>query len=126
MNNDIYNHLKFKLGTEYDSFEFQVISIPPYEFLENNLSLVSYEYFGDTSKILGFITKHIFLYFNADILMRVELLYRGDKVKTIKRKLEELNITFPDNVTLKLFYSIGTGLTILMYQNKVLDSFYKY
>lgn len=126
MNNDIYNHLKFELGTEYDSFEFQVISIPPYEFLENNLSLVSYEYFGDNSKVLGIITKHIFFYFNADVLMRVELHYRGDKVKTLKRKLEELNVAFPINVTLKLFYSATTGLTVLIYQNKVLDSFYKY
>lgn len=126
MNNDIYNYLKFKLGTDYDSFEFQVISIPPYEFLDNNLSLVSYEYFGDNSKILEITTKHIFFYFNADVLMRVELLYRGDKVKSLKRKLEELNVAFPINVTLKLFYSATTGLTVLMYQNKVLDSFYKY
>lgn len=126
MNNDIYNHLKFELGTEYDSFEFQVISIPPYEFLENNLSLVSYEYFGDNSKVLGIITKHIFLYFNADVLMRVELLYRGDKVITLKRMLEELNVAFPNDVTLKLYYSENTFLTILMYQDKVLDSFYKY
>lgn len=126
MNNDIYNHLKFELGTEYYSFEFQVISIPPYEFLENNLSLMSYEYFGDSSKILEITTKHIFLYFNADILMRVELHYRGDKVKTLKRKLEELNVAFPINVTLKLYYSATTDLTVLMYQNKVLDSFYKY
>ncbi|WP_312090051.1 hypothetical protein [Chryseobacterium sp.] len=126
MNNDIYNHLKFKLGTEYDSFEFQVISIPPYEFLENNLSLVSYEYFGDKSKILGITTKHIFLYFNADILMRVELLYRGDKVKALKRKLEELNVAFPVSITLKLYYSDNTDLTVLMYQDKVLDSFYSY
>lgn len=126
MTNDFYNYLKFGLGTEYDFFEFQVISIPPYEFLENNLSLESYEYFGDNSKVLGLITKHIFLYFNADVLMRVELLYRGDKVKTLKRKLEELNVTFPNYTTLKLYYSENTGLTILMYQDKVLDSFYKY
>lgn len=126
MNNDIYNYLKFELGTGYELYEFQVISIPPYEFLENNLSLVSYEYFGDNSKILGIITKHIFLYFNADVLMRVELLYRGDKVKALKRKLEELNVAFPINVTLKLYYSATTDLTVLMYQNKVLDSFYKY
>lgn len=126
MNNDIYNYLKFEVGKEYDFFEFQVISIPPYEFLENNLSLESYEYFGDNSKVLGLITKHIFLYFNADVLMRVELLYRGNKVKTLKRKLEELNVTFTVNLTLKLFYSEITGLTVLMYQNKVLDSFYKY
>lgn len=126
MNNDIYNYLKFELGTEYDFFEFQVISIPPYEFIENNLSLVPYEYFGDNSKILGIITKHIFLYFNADVLMRVELLYRGDKIKTLKRKLEELNVAFPNDTTLKLYYSENRGLTILMYQDKVLDSFYKY
>lgn len=126
MNNDIYNYLKFEVGKEYDFFEFQVISIPPYEFLENNLSLESYEYFGDNSKVLGLITKHIFLYFNADVLMRVELIYKGDKVKNLKRKLEQLKIVIPTNITLKLYYSLTTGFTILMYQNKVLDSFYKY
>lgn len=126
MNNGIYNYLKFELGTEYIYFEFQVIIIPPYEFLENNLSLESYEYFGDNSKVLGLITKHIFLYFNADVLMRVEMMYKGDKVKNLKRKLEQLEVALPTNITLKLYYSLTTRLTVLMYQNKVLDNFYKY
>lgn len=126
MNNGIYNYLKFELGTEYIYFEFQVIIIPPYEFLENNLSLESYEYFGNNSKVLGLITKHIFLYFNADVLMRVEMIYKGDKVKNLKRKLEQLEVALPTNIILKLYYSLTTRLTVLMYQNKILDNFYKY
>lgn len=126
MNNDIYNHLKFTLGDEYASFEHEVITVPPYEFLENNLSLESYEYFGENSKILGIITKHIFLYFNADVLMRVELTFIGDKVKALKKKLESLKVILPSNISLKLYYSKDTELTILMYQNRVLESFYNY
>lgn len=126
MKNDLYKHLKFRLDDEHNDFEFEVISVPPYEFIENNLSLVPYEYFGNINEVLGLKVKQILLYFNADRLMRVELKYRENKVERLKNKLEEFTITFPSSVTLKLYYQEEENLTILMYQKEVLNTFYDF
>lgn len=126
MINDIYQHLKFRLDDEHQNFEFEIISVPPYEFIENNLSLVSYEYFGEINEILGLKVKQILLYFNADRLMRVELKYRENKVEKLKNKLEEFTVSFPSSVTLKLYYQQEDNLTVLMYQKEVLNRFYDF
>ncbi|AZA82150.1 hypothetical protein C1637_10035 [Chryseobacterium lactis] len=126
MINDIYEHLKFRLDDEHQDFEFEIISVPPYEFIENNLSLVSYEYFGEINEILGSKVKQVLLYFNADRLMRVELKYKENKVESLKNKLEEFTVSFPSSVTLKLYYQQEDNLTILMYQKEVLNRFYDF
>ncbi|SEW49369.1 hypothetical protein SAMN05421841_4147 [Chryseobacterium wanjuense] len=126
MKNDLYKHLKFRLDDEHNDFEFEAISVPTYEFIENNLSLVPYEYFGDINEVLGLKVKQILLYFNADRLMRVELKYKENKVERLKNKLEEFTITFPSSVTLKLYYHEEENLTILMYQKEVLNKFYDF
>ncbi|WP_312900577.1 hypothetical protein [Chryseobacterium taichungense] len=126
MINDIYKHLKFRLDDEHQDFEFEIISVPPYEFIENNLSLVSYEYFGEINEILGLKVKQILLYFNADRLMRVELKYRENNVERLKNKLEEFTVSFPSSVTLKLYYQQEDNLTVLMYQKEVLNRFYDF
>ncbi|WP_295220783.1 hypothetical protein [uncultured Chryseobacterium sp.] len=126
MKNDIYKHLKFRLDDEHNDFEFDIISVPPYEFIENNLSLVPYEYFGDINEVLGLKVKQILLYFNADRLMRVELKYRENMVENLKSRLKEFTITLPNSVALKLYYHEEENLTILMYQKKVLNKFYDF
>ena len=126
MKNDIYKYLKFRLDDEHNDFEFEIISVPPYEFIENNLSLVTYEYFGDINEILGLKVKQILLYFNADRLMRVELKYRENMIEILKNKLEEFTSSFHNSVTLKLYYQEEENLTILMYQKEVLNKFYDF
>ncbi|MDO3427173.1 hypothetical protein QWT87_20035 [Chryseobacterium sp. APV1] len=126
MINNIYEHLKFRLDDEHQDFEFEIISIPPYEFIENNLSLVPYEYFGEINEVLGLKVKQVLLYFNADRLMRVELKYKENIVERLKSRLEEFNPNFPNSVTLKLYYHEEENLTILMYQKEVLNTFYDF
>lgn len=119
MNNDIYDYLKFKLDDEYSDYEFQVIPIPPYEIIENNLSIELYEYFGEIDEVLNLRVKHIILYFNADILMKVELRYRGNKLELLKQRLEKLNnIQFSSIIFLKLYFSEKDRETVLTYQKK--------
>ncbi|UKY87399.1 hypothetical protein [Elizabethkingia anophelis] len=119
MKNDIYSYLKFRLGDEYCNFEFEVIPLPPYEILENSLILEPYEYFGEISEIFGFSTKHIILYFNADILMKVELKFIGDRIVKIKMALETLeDIILPNTLNLCLLYDKITNFTSLVYENK--------
>ena len=50
---NINDVLQFKIGEESYEREFEIIPIPPYEFVENNLSLEPYEYFGIINEILG-------------------------------------------------------------------------
>lgn len=120
MKKDIYDYLIFKLNSEYVDYEFDLISIPPYEVIENGLSLEPYEYFGTITEILNQRTKHILLYFNADVLMRVEFLFKGDLISYLKQQLENMNdLELPDYLMLVL--KKNKKYTILMYQNKVLN-----
>lgn len=119
MKNDIYDYLFFKLDSESSDYEFEIIPIPPYEFIENELSLEPYEYFGEKDEILGLKVKHIILYFNADVLMRVEFLFSGNVLNVLKLKLEELNsVVLPEFMMLVLRRQ--KRFTVLMYQNKKL------
>lgn len=103
MKNDIYDYLKFKIDSEFADYEFDIIPVPPYELIENKLSLEPYEYFGIISEIFGVRTKHIFLYFNADVLMRVELLFTGDLLKYLKIQLENMvDVEIPEYLMLIL------------------------
>lgn len=121
MKNNIYDYLIFKLDSEYTDYEQDLISIPPYEFIENGLSLEPYEYFGDINEVLELRTKHILLYFNADVLMRVEFLYPGNILDFLKQKLEEIQgIELPEYVMLIL--RMDKKFSVLMYQNKLLQN----
>lgn len=54
------------------------------EFIENNLSLEPYEYFGDINEIFGIaVSPTIVLYYNADILMRVEYKIKGNVIENL-------------------------------------------
>ncbi|WP_407476214.1 hypothetical protein [Elizabethkingia anophelis] len=122
MKNDIYSYLKFRLGDEYCNFEFEVIPLPLYEILENSLILEPYEYFGEISEIFGFRIKHIILYFNADILMKVELKIKGNKIIHIKTELDNLkNTALPSIMFLEIWYNQEEDFTVLVYQNSVLN-----
>ncbi|WP_139423393.1 hypothetical protein [Chryseobacterium mulctrae] len=121
MKNNIYDYLIFKLDSEYADYEFDLISIPPYEFIENGLSLEPYEYFGEILEVLELRTKHILMYFNADVLMRVEFLYPGDILDFLKQKLEEIQgIKLPEYMMLIL--RMDKKFSVLMYQNKLLQN----
>lgn len=118
MKNDIYEILKFRLDEESYSYEFEIIPIPPYEFVENNLSLEPYEYFGEVNSILGFRTQQIILYFNADRLMRVEIKFKGNVTNYFKSILEQSYIDFQDTIMfLKMYHLQEFDETVLMYQS---------
>ena len=117
----IYDHLIFRLDSESADYEFQIIPIPPYEFLEKKLSLEPYEYFGDVNEILGFRTHQVILYFNADILMWVEMRFKGNLLSEIKQKLESLTVKLPPRMSLNLSYSQTSDQTTVTYQKCILN-----
>ncbi|MDV3797079.1 hypothetical protein CMU10_02670 [Elizabethkingia anophelis] len=90
--------------------------------MENSLILEPYEYFGEISEIFGFRIKHIILYFNADILMKVELKIKGNKIIHIKTELDNLkNTALPSIMFLEIWYNQEEDFTVLVYQNRVLN-----
>lgn len=123
MKNDIYEHLKFRLDSEYEELEFEIIPIPPYDFIHNKYSLEPYEYFGEINEILGLKVKCIILYYNADILMKVKLTFLGNVANELKQNLELENIIFQDSeIQLKLYFESLKNRTILLYQSRKLIS----
>lgn len=123
MKNDIYDYLEFKLGSESADYEFEMIPIPPYDFIEENLSLEPYEYFGDIQFILGLKFKQVLLYYNADVLMRVAVKFRGNKLQFIKHLLETSNIDFNNtNMFLKMYFSSESKETVVIYQHPIFNN----
>ena len=123
MKKNIDDLLQFKLNSEVADLEFQIIPIPPFTIVENNLSLEIYEYFGEINEILGCKIKQVFLYYNADILMRVELIFQENVLHTIKKELEQEDIDFQDSIMfLKLYQNAQTKETVLLYELKALQN----
>lgn len=51
--------------------------------------------------------------------MRVEFMFKGDLINSLKQQLDNINIELPDY--LMLILKKNRKYTILMYQNKVLN-----
>lgn len=117
---NIYDLLKFKLDSECADYEFEIIPIPPYEMLVNNISLEPYEYFGKDDKIMGRKTKQIILYYNCDILMRVLMMFPGEMLDELLDKISSSGVNLPRNMNLKLWYDQEKNMTIIEYQKKIL------
>ena len=117
---DIYHYLIFKLGSECADFEFDLIPIPPFEFLENKFSLEPYEYFGEAIKVFNLIPKQIVLYYNADILMRVRFTFRGNVIDYLNSQLEMNSVELPNGMNLSISYFSGFRQTILLYEKSIL------
>lgn len=118
MKNDLYDYLQFRLDSQYDVYEFELIPIPPYDFLENNLSMEPYEYFGSEDIFFGVKAKQIILCYNADILMIVKIKFKGNKVEIIKNKIENSKLDLPANMDLRLYYDAVENATWIEYQKK--------
>lgn len=119
MRKDIYDYLKFRLDSQYEDYEFELIPIPPYDLVENNLSLEPYEYFGSDDIVFGIKTKQIILYYNADILTKVKIIFRDNKVEILKNKIEKLQFDLPTNMNLRLFFDSVENSTWIEYDNKI-------
>ena len=119
---DIYIYIHFRLDTECADFEFDIIPIPPFDFIENNLSLEPYEYFGETIKIFGKIPKQIILHYNADILMKVKMIFKGDLTKYFKKRLESTYVELPLEMYLTISFDPSFRQTIIKYQKTILGN----
>ncbi len=120
---NIYELLKFELDSESAQYEFDIIPIPPYELIANNLSLEPYEYFGKEDILFGMKTKQIILYYNADILMKVKITFTGNVIDKIRKSIEGSGLILPDTIQLKIYYNVGINRTIIDYQKKILGNF---
>lgn len=97
MENDL--NPKFKLGEQYENWEFELKAIPPYEIIENGLTLEVYEYIGKPISILQCAVGKVLLYFNADILHKVSYSFDISYKSQIKNRFFK---DLPKNLKLKI------------------------
>lgn len=119
---DMYNYLPFKLGSQYDRYEFSLIAVPPYVKLENELAYEPYEYFGSSLWVLDYQVKRAILHFNADILMQVDLLFDGNQVQLFKTSIEAVeSFVIPKGIELKIKFNRWQKYTYLTYNKLIYE-----
>lgn len=86
--------LPFKTGMQYENWEFD---LEPVEFDGNN---VKYRYLKhDIPTVIGETVEAIYLYFNFDILYRLEVVFSSaDKLNTFTHILSGLGATWGEQV----------------------------
>lgn len=118
MKNEIHKHFKFTIGEQYENYEFQLSSFKEIE--EKRISYDVYLYTGKKN-IFKIQAEEILLYFNADILMKIEYVLDENKFEYLK---EQLNVLFNTNLYLLWYfenYMISLNKVnhniILLYEN---------
>ncbi len=83
----IYKELKFVIGEQYESYEFDLEDVDLGKFV--NLKYDSYRYIkGDIKTLFDLeITKEIYLLFNADILSAVCYRFKGSQYEYLRDKI---------------------------------------
>jgi len=110
MKNELQNKLPFKLGEQYDNWEFDLLAIG--EFLENEISYEVYEFIGELPALSDIKPNKVELLFNADVLEKVVYHFEGNLVE----RFEQL---FSDSgkLHIKLSYIKAEDETVLSYTN---------
>jgi len=110
--------LQFKIGEESYEREFDIIPIPPFECIENNLSLEPYEFFGHIDNLFDLkISASVVLYYNTDVLMRVMYKIRENILNLLIKRIEELNLLIPKEISLIVAYDKNENITIFKYES---------
>ncbi|MCJ7933846.1 MAG: hypothetical protein MUW56_09470 [Chryseobacterium sp.] len=108
--------MQFEIGEEACKREFDIIPIPPFDFIENNLSLEPHEFFGQIDNLFDLkISASVILFYNADILMRVKYKIRKNVVNILIKKIEESNLLIPKEISLMVAYD--KNITIFKYES---------
>lgn len=97
MKRDPNDKLKFKIGEEFENWEFELNAIPPYEIMENGLTYQIYEYIGEPRYLFQCPISTTLLFFNTDILQRVvyqiDLKFKGKIMESFKSSESTLKLT---------------------------------
>ena len=117
MSKDIYRTLKFKIGEDLKHRMHEVIPIPPVGNLEEGTH--PYEYFGDINKILNIPTSRIILFFRAQVLVKVLMVF-GINFKTqLIEMLESIDTELPEDLHLSIKTNASTNCIELAYHTGI-------
>lgn len=117
MNKDIYSALNFKIGEHLEVRKHEVIPIPPVGNLE--VGIHPYEYFGDINKILNIPTSRIILFFRAQVLVKVLMVF-GINFKTqLIEMLESIDTELPEDLHLSIQTNTSTNCIELAYHTGI-------
>lgn len=109
MKNEIHDVFPFKLGEQYDNWEFDLLSKG--EIIENEISYEIYEFTGKIKGLFGILPSKIDLLFNADVLEKVIYYFEGNLVEYFEQSFSTGNYFILD-------YS--NNRTVLINQNTLL------
>lgn len=81
------NQLKFRIGEQYENYEFQLKPIK--EYIENNIHYDAYSFEENSNSILGIKTDKVELHYNADVLEKVVCYFKGNQYECLKEQIEQ-------------------------------------
>lgn len=119
MNKDIYSALNFKIGEHLEIRKHEVIPIPPVGNLE--VGIHPYEYFGDINKVLNLPTSRIVLFFRAQVLVKVLMVFNKDLKILLLEMLEGLDTELPEELHLSVEVNESADFIELVYHSGILQ-----
>lgn len=97
MKNELQNKLPFRLGEQYDNWEFDLLATG--EILENGISYEVYEFVGEIPTLLDIKPDKIELLFNADVLEKVTYYFDGNLVKNFEQLFSDSGQSFNTEIS---------------------------
>lgn len=110
MKNETFDFFPFRLGEQYDNWEFDLLATG--EVLENEISYEIYEFVGERPALFDIKPSKIELLFNADILEKVVYYFESNLVKHFEQLFSDSGI-----LSIKLDYVKAEDETVLSYIN---------
>lgn len=119
------NQLKFRIGEQYENYEFQLKPIK--EYIENAIHYDAYYFEGNNNNVLGAETDNVELHYNADILEKVLCYFKGNQYECLKEEIQkgsdsevkQSSINFVswyfENIEYVLSYSEEDNATVFRY-----------
>lgn len=119
------NQLKFRIGEQYENYEFQLKPIK--EYIENNIHYDAYSFEENSNSILGIKTDKVELHYNADILEKVVYHFTGNQYECLKEQIaqnydgviEQIDVNiiswYYENIVYILSYTEEDNVTIFKY-----------
>ena len=117
MNKDIYSTLKFRIGEELRNISHEVIPIPPLPKSEGEIH--PYEYFGEINEILNLPASRIVLFFRAQVIVKVLIVFDINLKTSLIEMLENLDIELPNELHLSVEINKSTDCIELIFHSGI-------
>lgn len=112
MKSETFCFFQFKLGEQYENWEFDLLSTG--EIIENEISYEIYEFTGKVKELYDIQPIKIELLFNADVLEKVIYYFEGNLVEYFDKLFSTKDNIFVPGI--KNDFIENKNITLLMYE----------